>query len=278
MKNIVNGQVEQHTDYAYDTLNETIQMVQDGNVIDYLYDDSGHLTSIKYPDGEKTNEIEYVYDTLGRLDSINMNIWSGETKEVSYKANKYFYTPSNKIDYVYNYRKFDTGGTDYTMVDYSYNSAGMLEGIKYLDNGTVRKEEYNVIHDKRGYITDETLYTNYDAEKTIQKSYVYDDIGRLQIANNITDSKTTTYTYDDVGNRDTMTDSTGSYKYHYSQFNALLSVDKDGSQQSSFQYDLNGNQIKEIAKRDVEGVTKNITTDYTYDWMDRLSTVTISDG
>jgi len=64
-------------------------------------------------------------------------------------------------------------------------------------------------YDKRGYITSETAYTNYGTAETVNKSYTYDNIGRLTNATVGEDEKT--YTYDSVGNRLTMSDGTDTY-------------------------------------------------------------------
>jgi len=79
-----------------------------------------------------------------------------------------------------------------------------------------------------------------------------------------------------------MTNEKGSFAYSYNQFNNLMEIKKNGTVNSSFEYDLNGNQKKEVADKEVEEngttVTKKITTDYIYDKADRLSKLTISDG
>ena len=170
-------------------------------MVNNKYDGSDNITGVFYPieEGDYQQDVEYVYNSCNRLEKILV-----ESKTVQ----EYFYTGSGMVDYVKNFRQFDTGGTGYVKVDYSYNTAGLPANIKYLDNGISSKEEYTMSYDKRGFITDETIFTNYDEGKTINKTYTYDSIGRLTTA--LEGAKTTSYTYDKTGNRLTMNDGTDS--------------------------------------------------------------------
>jgi YD repeat-containing protein len=138
----------------------------------------------------------------------------------------------------------------------------MPVAIDYIDNGT-KKEGYALTFDKRGYITKESIYRNYDTPSTTIRDYTYDEIGQLLKVVNNANSKTTTntYTYDKVGNRATMTNGTDKYVYTYNQFNNLTQTTKNAQIQSSFKYDLNGNQTQEIDMQTINGTTKDVTTD-----------------
>ncbi|HCS73837.1 MAG TPA: hypothetical protein DIW17_08180 [Clostridiales bacterium] len=129
-------------------------------------------------------------------------------------------------------------------------------------------------YDKRGFITGETVFTDYDEAKTINKSYTYDSIGRLTTA--VEGAKTTNYTYDKTGNRLTMSDGTDSFTYSYNQFNFLTEIKKNGTVDSTFLYDARGNQISETTKKDFGGTLKDVTSSYTYDIGNRLIGTTIA--
>ena len=265
------------TSYAYDVLNRLKQTVQDGNTVNYEYDGSGNKIRTYYSDGSSIKNIVYKYDIYNRLQSIGIGYGQSGTDNYG-TVREYSYTPSGYVDSVKNYRKFDTKGTDFTNIKYTYNTAGELINAQYLDNGTAKKEEYTIQYDKRGLIKNETSYTNYDTAKTVNKAYSYDELGRLMLVDNTTESKKDTYTYDNVGNRLTMNDGTNSFSYGYNQFNQMIDIKKNGQADSTFSYDLNGNQKQEISKKDVGGTIKDVTTDYTYDKADRLINTSVSDG
>jgi len=123
----------------------------------------------------------------------------------------------------------------------------LTESIQYLDNGDKKLEEYQMQYDRRGFITNEDLYTNYDTAKTVKKSYQYDEVGRLKTS--VQDDKTTSYTYDAVGNRLSMTEGTDRYVYSYNQFNQLEKKTKNGQADSSYEYDQRGNQTKKSLRK-----------------------------
>jgi RHS repeat-associated protein len=252
------------TSYAFDNKDRLTSLVQDGHSIHYQYDRSDNVKKVYYPseEGDQQKDIDYVYDSYNRLHSILV-----EGK----KTQEYSYTDSGQVEYVKNFRQFDTGGSGYVKVDYGYNSAGLTESIQNLDNGTKKLEEYQMQYDRRGYITKEDLYTNYDVAKTVKKSYHYDEVGRLKTS--IQDDKTTGYTYDLVGNRLSMTEGADRYVYSYNQLNQLETKTKNGQADSTYTYDARGNQTKEITKKKMEGVQKEVTSTLTYDLANRLEKV-----
>lgn len=75
-----------------------------------------------------------------------------------------------------------------------------------------------------------------------------------------------------------MNDGKDNYTYSYNQFNSLLETKKDGNTVGTYTYDANGNQTKDISKKDVNGTQIDVTTTYGYDKADRLISLTIFDG
>ena len=177
------------TSYAYDNMDRQNQFTQDGQTINYLYDGSGNKIKVSYACGTDVKNIQYNYDVNNRLNNIEVD---------GKRVREYSYRPCGSVDYVKNFRKFDTGGTEFTKVQYDYDSAGMPVNISYLDNGNVVKEKYELTFDKRGYVKNEKSYTNYDKEKNVNKTYIYYEIGNLLNVTNVVDFKTTetNYKYD----------------------------------------------------------------------------------
>ncbi|MEO2078270.1 MAG: DNRLRE domain-containing protein [Bacillus sp. (in: firmicutes)] len=253
-----------NTSYSYDRKDRLMEYNQDKVVVHYQYDGSDNITRVYYPneEGDFEKDIDYVYDSDNLLKSINV-----EDKV----AQEYFYTDSGQVDYIKNYLQFDTSGSGYVKVDYGYNTVGLTESIQYIDNGNKKLEEFTMKYDRRGFITDEDFYTNYDEEKTVKKSYQYDEAGRLKTSTQ--DDLTTSYTYDAVGNRLTMTKGSDNYIYTYNYLNQLKTKTKNGQPDSSYEYDNRGNQTKEITKKKIDGILKDVTSSYTYDLANRLEKV-----
>ncbi|WHY84549.1 hypothetical protein QNH39_18040 [Neobacillus novalis] len=47
----------------------------------------------------------------------------------------------------------------------------MTELIQYFDNGDKKLDEYTMLYDRSGFITNGGLYNNYDAGKTVIKGW-----------------------------------------------------------------------------------------------------------
>ncbi len=246
------GLSDETNTYAYDVMDRVVQMTQGklnendlpdetqgGISINYDYDDAGNLLSLGYTKENTTRSLSYVYDTYGRVDQVKLD---GD------KVRQYNYRSSGYVDWIKDYRQFDTDGTTFIKRSYAYNTAGLMTGMTYTDylneqdTGT-KKEEYMFGYNGRGFLTSETAYTNYEEAVTINKTYAYDAIGRLTQA--VIGSKTTDYTYDDAGNRMTQDDGTDEYFYSYDQFNQLMQVAKNNTNTlyETYQYDGRGNQL-----------------------------------
>lgn len=144
--------------------------------------------------------------------------------------------------------------------NYSANSSSTMESQYYLNN-TAANSNSTIISPPPIDISTGT---------TVNKTYSYDEIGRLLSVVNSSENKITSYTYDKVGNRLTMSGGSDSFSYSYNQFNSLLELKKNGVVDSTFTYDKNGNQITETAG--------SKTTTFGYDKADRLINLTIANG
>ncbi len=274
---------EVSTAYTYDSKGRTDTITEGdlnngGLIVDYDYDASDRVTQISYAKDDTQRKLGYVYDTFGRIWEITLALGT-ETPEL---VREYSYKTNGDLDSIKNYRNFENDGTEYIELVYELNNAGMTSKITYTDHAAtqVKKEEYILSYDKRGYITDETIYTNYDSAQTVIKSFDYDEIGRLETAT--VGSQTTSYTYDSVGNRESMDDETDLFEYTYNQFNQLETVTKNSSDYLSYSFDDLGNQVEEVLVGYLSVTVGETTTTYDretsfdYNLMNRLSDLEIT--
>lgn len=286
-ESIYHGETETTTTYTYDSMGRLAAMTQgslaDGGInIEYTYNGADQVTTVTYVKGVDENNVAaqrilgYTYDNYGRLSAITLKTGSAQAKTVR----RYFYKTNGELDYTKDFRNFEAGTEDYIKTAYTVNDLGLTTKITYTDyaagstTGT-KKEEYTMAYDKRGYITSETSYTNYGTAETVNKTYTYDNVGRLTGATVGDEEKT--YTYDSVGNRLTMSDGTDTYAYTYNQFNQLKTVTKNGSAFATYTYDSRGNRTKESQVYMTVGETKyNQVTDYAYDLQNHMTQATIT--
>jgi len=101
-----------------------------------------------------------------------------------------------------------------------------------------------------------------------------DNEGRVVLVTYLKDSSTESYTYDANGNRETATNSEGSWVYTYDSLNRLDTETQPNGDVLDYDYDVNGNktQLKVIYASGAERIET-----YTYDDLNRLKTVTDND-
>lgn len=287
LESVYHGATEETTTYTYDGMGRVVLTTQGslssgGLSVNYAYDDAGRVIEISYAKGGTLRKLGYEYDTYGRIHYITLAL--GDS--VADTVREYVYKTNGDIDHIKDFRNFEEEGADYIKTAYEINNAGMTTKITYTDyaGGTgegVKKEEYTMAYDDRGYIVTETASTNYETAQTVNKSYIYDSIGRLAQAT--IGSETKNYTYDNVGNRLTMNNGTDSYAYSYDAtgFNRLTGITKKGAFESNYTYDSRGNQTQEEQHYlDItigeETTSYNQTTDYTYDLMNNMTGADVS--
>ena len=69
MKDIVDN-VEILTTWKYDKNDQAIQLLQDGKVVFYAYDEAGDMTAMQYGANGNIRTIQYDLDSMGRLTAI----------------------------------------------------------------------------------------------------------------------------------------------------------------------------------------------------------------
>lgn len=312
-----NGIVTHQTSYLYDRMGRTRGVWEgtytdngdpdkapDGLDIEYTYNNVGQVTVINYntsTGGE--HDLVYIYDDFGRISEIQLDpipeVDDNTVRKYTYDAQ------TGVLLYTRDYREFATVSAtlgDYIQTDYAYNSAGLVNQITYSDaafidanNAEGITERHIISYDGRGYIDAEQQDTDYSkdlavAMKTVYKAYDYDSLGRLTKSGSGDNAAAsweawtslTQYTYDLDGNRKSMDNRTDVFTYSYNQFNQLTNVAKNGVTYQTYQYDLRGNQTKEIQKdyltvtvNDVE-TKHDKTTTFRYNLRNQMSGATIS--
>ena len=305
----ITGNDSYTTSYFYDELGRATSVwegtitsggekdtVSGGLDIEYKYNLVGEIEEIIY-DSDEEHRLVYTYNGYGQISQIQVDP-DGATDPNVVRVYHYDST-TGELDYMKDYRDFKTTTTltDYIKTDYTYNDAGLITSIVYTDssyavNASNETEKYEYEYDGRGYVSTETLTTDYSTTENaavLYKAYEYDSIGRLvKAANGSTDEGTTwaswdnlaTYQYDEVGNRTDMDvredQTTTYYDYTYTQFNQLASYTKNSSAYASYTYDFSGNQTEQQIKVDYSGTVKTQITKYTYDLLDRMTQAVVS--
>jgi RHS repeat-associated protein len=278
------------TTYSYDALNRqtVIQFPDASQNIYYAYDDpqtensSGKLTSMTDPSGTTW----YDYDKMGRLimetRRINaLNYRTGYTYDLNGNVATITYPGGRQITYSYNQlNKVSSVTETYLGVtrpltdNITYLPYGDITSITY-GNGITTTKTYDNRHrlnsltveaqkqlsysrDNVGNITSITDVLHPEKNKT----YAYDAISRLTLANGPWGA--ITYAYDPTGNRTYETTDAGSTTYNYT-INTNKLASSAGEKPFTFNYDNNGNTISELG-----GVTPPLQRTYVYNQNQRL--------
>ena len=282
--------------YSYDSMNQVIEM-KDANeaVTKYEYDINGNQTKVTYADN--TFE-EYKYDNS--LNKISYKDREGKEYKYSYDVCGNLISVTDSKDNVTKY-KYDSAGNRISEIDannnettYTYDSNGNLIS-KTLPGGQSNTYHYN-IYNKLDYAIDyngnKTTYTylangklkKIESQTGEYKEYEYYDNGTVKSVttengiesyswnNGKLTSKTDVnneslvYTYDVCDNVKSITSSEGTLIYSYDQLERLKSVTDYNGRVTCYEYDNNGNLIKEI-------LSNGVVTEYEYNNLSELTKV-----
>jgi RHS repeat-associated protein len=254
-----------------------------GNVTTSAFDNLGRVTATTDPNGNTTSQqfdllgrrasstdgaghaSAFAYDAIGRLtavtDALNgvtgygydargnrttVTDANGRATTFTFdKANRLL-TETNPIGNVTTYT-YDAAGNRATKVDgngstttYTYDSNRRLTRVSFADGS-----HYVYAYDARG---NRTLERNAGSTGTIhERALVYDELSRLQQAQDHTLGRILTYAYDGNGNRSRMAIDTGevtTYRWDASGRLAEL-VDPDGDA-TRFSYDADGRRSRVV--------------------------------
>jgi RHS repeat-associated protein len=292
------------TQFAYNSLGELTQITDPlGRITTLTYTSAGLISTITDP---QQNVTTYQYDTFGNRASIKdaMNNTTTFTYDSGNRLLTITYPGGATTSFTYDYR-----GRRITMTDqnnktttYAYDAADRLTSVtdpnndvtQYgydTENNLLSVEDANThttsfTHDAYGRVTKTTFPSNYfetyaydAANNLISKmdrkgqtiNYVYDDMYRLT-QKTYPDSSSVEYVYDLVGKLLSVTDPTGIYGFAYDNMGRLVGTTTQyaflsGNETNSYTYDANSNRLTLTDPQ-------NGVTNYAYDTLNRLSTLT----
>jgi RHS repeat-associated protein len=258
------------------------------NITTYGYDARGNRTSVIDPINGSTHPTTFAYDIMNRLTGITYP--DGSTVGFTYdvRGRRITSTDQNNKTTTYTYDDADrlTAVTDpaNNLTQYAYDTEDNLLSITDANNHTTY-----FAYNARGWVTQTTFpstlaesYT-YDLvgnlkSKTDRKSqtiqYVYDALYRLT-HKGYPDSTGVDYIYDLAGKVQQVSDPTGTYVFAYDNMGRLLGTNTQytflpgHTYPNNYSYDAASNRTSLLAP---DGSTNT----YTYDTLNRLSTLTSS--
>jgi RHS repeat-associated protein len=271
------------TVYTYDNANQLIQTTDPlSNSVSMNYDLSGNRVSLTDALGHTTT---YTYDGMNRQISVTDPLNHITTSTYDKNGNKLTRTDANGNVTTYDYNNLNwlmqiTYAVDGTIVKYSYDATG--NRLTMTDTLGVTSYTYDGLDRPLSIVSPNgTLNYTYNAKNRLTlvtpagtTTYIYDAADRLL---NVVDwaNRTTTYTYDAAGRLTNGVLPNGTnIAYGYDNADRLNSViaKKGATTLGSFTYvlDANGNRLTMV---DFNG-----TTAYTYDALDRLTSITYPSG
>ena len=223
--------------------------------------------------------LHYAYDKNQYLIAIKAKIKGNEEEKL---IRKYRYNKRGKLFTIVDFTDYRDKNESYVARFYEYDALDRVSSMTYK-SGTTVLEAYTYSYDKNNNIikkTEKNSTAKEEKDHTDQTTeYTYNALGRLT-KSVVTDHKkneektTTTYSYDSVGNRTKKVKGEEETAYTYNGLNQLLKAKttKGNTVKNdiSYEYDVNGNQIKETDKETGDSVEN------TYDVENRLSTVTVT--
>ena len=259
------------TDYSYDARNRLSSVTTGANSTKYDYWPNDLLKSVTDPNGVVA---AYTYDLANRLTQV-IDQTAGGTLISSYQY-AYDANGNRKSQLEQHSDTAINNGQPFTTT-YAYDALNRLTSVTYGNGGTLT---YN--YDAVGNRKSAVLGT------TVNLTYEYDNGNRLtRVIDHVTGKDSVTYSYDLDGNRTfSSTSSSGNLVitfYFYNARNELVNTEVTTTQPNApsihttvrFDYDFDGNRVKQISQTDSTGV--NITTS-TYYLIDGANTLLEYDG
>lgn len=249
--------------------------------ISYSYDTEDKITEVTYALAEdgRVESLHYAYDKNQYLIAIKAKIKGSDEEKL---IRKYRYNERGKLFTIVDFTDYRDKNESYVARFYEYDALDRVSSMTYK-SGTTVLEAYTYSYDKNNNIvkkTEKNSTAKEEKDHTDQTTeYTYNALGRLT-KSVVTDHKkneektTTTYSYDSAGNRTKKVKGEEETAYTYNGLNQLLKAKTTKGDtvknDISYEYDVNGNQIKETDKETGDSVEN------TYDVENRLSTVTVT--
>jgi RHS repeat-associated protein len=222
-----------------------IRGVDNQNLL-FRYDANGHLIGATLPDGSQSG---YNYDAKGNL-----------TKQTNLLGQDVKFTYDSTFNQL-------TGFTDAkgNGVSYGYDTKGNLNKITYADGSF---QQFSV--DAGGNVTSTVNRRGNNI------GYTYDTSGLLT-KKQYADGSNTTYAYDPKGNLTGVTDASGTIAMQYDTANQLTKITYPTGRSLTYTYNAAGQRTKLVSGNTI--VPADVyTTNYTYDTVGRLKTLTNATG
>jgi RHS repeat-associated protein len=252
--------------YAYDNARNRVSMTDgNNNTTQYQYDARKRLVTTTYPDTTtKTN----TYDGAGNLTSVTDQ--NGNVVEYTYDAANQLQSvtqtnspnaPNNVTSYGYNVLGDITGLTDANS-HLTENAFDLLSRpvSKTLPDGSLTETRQ---YDAAGNLTS---VTHFNGKTT---TYAYDALNRLlsRTPDSTTGEPAVSFTYTATGKRASMTDASGTTNYTYDSMDRLITkATPEGT--LNYTYDAAGHVASMTSSH-----SNGVSVSYTYDTLNRLSTV-----
>lgn len=252
--------------YAYDNARNRVSMTDgNGNTTQYGYDARKRLVTTAYADGtSKTN----AYDGPGNL--VLVTDQNGNQIQYTYDA-------ANQLKSVV---QSNSPNTPNNLTSYSYDPLGNLIGLNDA-NSHLTESNFDLLSQQKsktlpdGTLTEARQYdaagnltslTHFNGKTT---TYTYDSLNRLlsRTPDPTTGEPTVSFTYTPTGKRATMSDGSGTTNYSYDSMDRLMTkATPEGT--LNYTYDAAGHLASMISTH-----TNGVSVSYTYDNLNRLSTV-----
>lgn len=256
-------------DFEYDNLNretdvtQTIAGLTPTIRFDHDYDAASRMTSsAAMISGVADYANSYSYDALGRLETLTQAGQGGHA--VAEKRVDFTYNTASQLTGIMRYASTTTADP-VAVTEYGYDPQGRLASIDHTATGSTFAESHSYTYDGANRMASYTsLLDDYVAE------YGYDARGQLTnvLYTGGSMGPVESYDYDNNGNRDLVTNSAGAAQdYSTGSNNRLLS---DGVY--DYVYDNEGNLIRQTS------IATGEYTDYTWDYRNRLTSVTEFDA
>ena len=280
----------QYDKYGNVTLAKQTVQKQDSDTIKYSvtenqYNAQGLLTQVTLSDGTSNSEkniTKYLYNNAGIQTTMLTGLHADSDSD--YLKTNYEYDAWGHLVKTTDSTGYDSGITTY---DLNGNALTVTDA-----NGNVTTNTYDSLN---RILIANTVHSN-DSSKNVNKSYEYDEMGRVQCIN--INNEQTLYLYDDLGRKITEESSTGFKGYYYEGISQNVSsyfigrnhqivyenifytyddemrvvqVKEGGNLTASYAYDENGNKISET-------LANGVVSTYSYNACNKVTKLVTKSG
>ena len=285
---VIDGvQISKKYDYDFNTGLKKVDIDENNNKTDYVYDDFNRLTTIKYPDQSEKQYTYYDYDKGKYKDYYGLTKYN---RVIQYKDqnNNQFQYAFDILDNLVQFNVYDDKNLKWIVLrqmNYDKNGNKTEEKDAYGHNTKFVYDSANRLTDKQFWSDDSTKTKSLKLQYTVNadintpllititdedgyvKKYHYDILNRLvklEVTPDKTNFYSTIYTYDYVGHKTSEADAlTHATSYTYDDLGRLKTQADARAHTTQYSYDAGGKLIQQINPREK-------STSYDYDLLGRL--------